>query len=148
MSKINWKKVIGWVVAALVVIGVVGTNMYNQQQNSTGKKNVYALLPLSGPLAQYGKDLQQEIKFLVQDKKYTFNTVFLDSAGEGQKAILAFQQATLNEENPIVITTFSTVGSAIAPAVAERNGFMFAQAYWSEIAAPYWSVTVWLPQAS
>ena len=31
-AKLNWKKVIGWGVVALVVIGVVGTNMYNQQK--------------------------------------------------------------------------------------------------------------------
>ena len=48
MSKINWKKVIGWGVAALVVIGVVGTNMHNQQ---TDNKNKILLLKhlMKGP---------------------------------------------------------------------------------------------------
>ena len=40
MSKINWRKVIGWGVAALVVIGVVGTNMYNQQEQANLPKNI------------------------------------------------------------------------------------------------------------
>ena len=60
MSKLNWKKVIGWAVAAAVVVGVVGFNMHQQQalQNSD-KKIVYAILPLSGQIAQYGKDMQK-----------------------------------------------------------------------------------------
>ena len=48
MSKINWKKVIGWAVAVLALIGIVGTNMYRQhQQTNADKRNVYAVLPLT-----------------------------------------------------------------------------------------------------
>ena len=38
--KFNWKKVIGWGVATLVVIAVVGTNIYNQQQKDKRSKNL------------------------------------------------------------------------------------------------------------
>ena len=110
-----------------VVLFAIGYNAYQSEKQATGyKKNVYALVPLSGPVAWYGKDIQREIQLMEKEKNYSFHTIFLDSAAEGQKAVLALQQATLNEKKPIVITTFSAVSSAIAPTIAQRNGFMFA----------------------
>ena len=34
MSKLNWKKVIGWGVATLVVVGVVGFNAWQNEKGS------------------------------------------------------------------------------------------------------------------
>ena len=54
------KKILGWAVAILVVVGVVGTNMYQQQQSSnTDKRKVYAALPLTGVLAVAGQDYKK-----------------------------------------------------------------------------------------
>ncbi len=126
MSKLNWKKVIGWGVAALVVIGVVGTNMYNQQQNSTGKRNVYAVLPLTGGLASIGEEYKKVIDNEVKGTEYPFNIVYVDSESNPMKGLTALQAATISEENPIVFSFMSSVGSAIAPHIDQKKGFMFA----------------------
>ena len=55
--KINWKKVIGWGVAALVVIGVVGNNIYQHREQKGDKPviKIGAILPLTGVVAQGGQ---------------------------------------------------------------------------------------------
>ncbi|MBE6446547.1 MAG: amino acid ABC transporter substrate-binding protein [Alphaproteobacteria bacterium] len=126
MSKLNWKKVIGWAVAALVVIGVVGTNMYNQQQNSDNSKRiVYAVLPLSGQFASYGKDVQKTMDVYMAQKDFAFQIKYIDSEGNPSKAITALQQATLNDNNPLVISAFSYISTPLAPVVHNKNGFLF-----------------------
>ena len=126
-KKINWKRIIGWAIAAFVVGFIVYSNMKEQKAlQETGKKNIYALLALSGPGAQYGKDMRREIDALMKEKNYPFNVIYLDSAGEGMKAVSAFQQATLNDDHPVIITSFSSVSSALAPLVERKKGFMFA----------------------
>ena len=120
------KKILIGLFVALCLFAI-GYNAYqSEKQATTGKKKVYAILPLSGPVAWYGKDIQREIQVLEKEKNYSFQTIFLDSAAEGQKAALALQQATISEKEPIVISTFSSISSAIAPTVERKNGFMFA----------------------
>ena len=67
MKKLNWKSIVGWGIAALVAGFIVYTNMQEQKalQNS-GKKNVYAVLPLSGGWAFGGKE---EKKSNVKDSR-------------------------------------------------------------------------------
>ena len=126
MSKINWKKVIGWGVAALVVIGVVGTNMYRQLQSNSIKRNVYAVLPLSGQFASYGKDVQKTMDMYLSEKEMPFQIKYIDSEANPTKAVTALQQATLNDPEPIVISAFAFISSALAPIVEQKNGFLFA----------------------
>ncbi|MFQ6704158.1 MAG: ABC transporter substrate-binding protein, partial [Alphaproteobacteria bacterium] len=126
MSKLNWKKVIGWAVAALIVIGVVGTNMYNQQkQANSSKKNVYAVLPLTGAFAEFGKNIQKDIEVFMRDNNYSFNIKYIDSEAKPDKAITAIQQATLYDDNPVVLSAFSTVAVALAPFIEQKKGFLF-----------------------
>ena len=126
MGKINWKKVIGWCVVALVVIGVVGINMYNQQNNSTGKRNVYAVLPLTGGLASVGDEYKKVIDNEIKNTEYPFHIVYVDSESNPMKGLTALQATTISEEHPIVFSFMSSVGSAIAPYVDQKKGFMFA----------------------
>ena len=123
--KFNWKKVIGWGMAALVVIGVVAFNM-NQQQNNTDKKTVYAILPLTGEFAQYGKDMQYTMETYMRQKNLPFSLKYIDSEGNPMKAVTAFQQASLNDPSPVVISVFTHIAAALAPVVEQKNGFLFA----------------------
>ena len=54
----NWKKIIGWVLAVAVVVEVVAFNMHQQQSNTTGKRKVYAIVQLTGPIAEAGKHVK------------------------------------------------------------------------------------------
>ena len=91
MSKINWRKVIGWGVAALVIIGVVGTNMYNQQKKPSGnKKVVYAMLPLTGAVAEVGKEAQRYTQIWEKlNPNAPFKIEFVDSESKPDRAVSA-----------------------------------------------------------
>ena len=124
MSKLNWKKVIGWGVAALVVIGVVGTNMYNQQKNSIGKKNVYAVLPLTGPLSVWGKQAKETIDYYLKTHPDTsIQLIYVDSESNPSKALTSLQSKILNDKNPIVISAISSVSAALLPFLDKNGGF-------------------------
>ena len=128
MSKMNWKKVIGWGVAALVVIGVVGTNMYSQQkQANSGKKNVYVVLPLTGAVAQLGQKTKQVMElWLTEHPNNKFNIIYVDSETSPSKAVSALNQKILSEDKPLVISALTGVSTAINPIVAQKNGFIYA----------------------
>ena len=52
MKKINWKSIVGWGIAALVAIGIIGINIHSTQKAHEGKFVVAVNVPLSGPFAQ------------------------------------------------------------------------------------------------
>ena len=80
MAKLNWKSIIGWLIAAIVVACIIGTNMYQQrQEKADGKRTVYAVLPLSGQFASYGKDVQKTMNMYVAENKPSFKIKYIDS---------------------------------------------------------------------
>ena len=122
----NWKKVVGWILAAAVVVGVVVFNMRQQQKDTADKKNVYAVLPLSGPVANVGKDLKSAMDLWLKiTPEVPFDLIYVDSESQPLKAVTAIQQATLNEKEPIVITALSPISAAVIPVVAKQQGFSF-----------------------
>ena len=124
MSKLNWKKVIGWAVAALVVIGVVGTNMYNQQHSNNSKRNVYAVLPLTGGLSYVGQEAQKAIQAHMSEKETSFNVVFIDSQSQTSTALTSLLSKTINEKNPLVMSILTSATSAILSGVPKES-FVF-----------------------
>ena len=76
MKKLNWKSIVGWGIAALVAGFIVYTNMQEQKalQNS-GKKNVYAVLPLSGNTAIFGKTVKEAVDLWQETHPQNFLTL-------------------------------------------------------------------------
>ena len=120
------KKVIIALCVALVVFAV-GYNAYQSEKRATtGKRKVYAVLPLSGQFAEYGKDVQKVIDLKMRESNHLFEIIYVDSEAAPAKAISAFTQASINDPHPIVISAFAFISSVLAPIVEKRNGFMFA----------------------
>ena len=118
------KKVIIALCVALVMFAV-GYNAYQSEKRATtGKQNVYALLPLSGAWAFSGKE-EQKAMLKAYDPQ-VFNLIFVDSQSAPDKAITALQQQFLNEPNPIVISSATNIASAVIPFVEAKNGFTIA----------------------
>ena len=123
------KKILGWALAILVVVGVVGYNMYQQQQNSnTGKKKVYAALPLTGVLAVAGQDYKKAM-----DAAYSkidnpkIELVYVDTEFKGDKSVSAIQQATFNDDNPLILSFASLTSNVLIPYMANQHkGFVMA----------------------
>ena len=126
-AKINWKKVIGWGVAALVVIGVVGYNTYHEKMKAeAGKQNVYAVLPLSGVGASVGADIKKVIDlFIAQNKNVPFDVTYIDSELNPMKTTSALQQALLYDEHPIAITVTTAISNVTVPILTRKNGMTF-----------------------
>lgn len=73
MKKTNWKKVIGWGVAALVIIGVVWHNAQTTNKNDEDKLVVAMNVPLTGGGASYKKGVPNAFKMGVRDELKRLN---------------------------------------------------------------------------
>ena len=127
MKKLNWKSIVGWGIAALVAGFIVYSNMQEQKalQNS-GKKNVYAVLPLTGLSGHIGTEQKAAIElWKKKNPNAPFNIHIIDSETTPMKAITALRQALLDEENPVVITSNSGISYNSLPIIEEKNGFEF-----------------------
>ena len=113
-------------ICAVMVIGAIITMNILQEQQTSGKRNVYALLPLTGPMAQTGKDAKAVMDHYYKNGNYDFNLVYIDSETNPTKAITALQQKAINDDSPIVVAALSGVVSAVAPYVQQKNGFLYA----------------------
>ena len=127
MKKIKWKNIIGWTVAVLVAGFIVYSNMQEQKAlQESGKRNIYALLPLTGGLAAIGQEYKTIIDSEMKDNDQPYNIIYVDSESNPMKGLTALQAATVSEDKPIVFSFMSSVGSAVAPYIDKQNGFMFA----------------------
>ena len=120
MSKINWKKVIGWGVAALVVIGVVGFNAWQNEKGSENTYTIHTLMPLSGPFSVYATDYKKGLALAQQeiDKRYGKGKVKIeleDSQGNPQTAVNIYQQKIAGHKNKGMILVYSSTAKAIEP---------------------------------
>ena len=127
MKKLNWKSILGWGIAALVAGFIVYTNMQGQKAlQESGKRNVYAVLPLSGVLTEIGKsmkDIMTEWQKVHPDA--LFNIQYIDSQSRPDAALSALNQATMYDEHPVVLTALSTIGNVLSPIIKQKNGFGF-----------------------
>ncbi|MBP5344002.1 MAG: ABC transporter substrate-binding protein [Alphaproteobacteria bacterium] len=125
MKKINWKSIVGWGIAALVAGFIVYTNMQEQKAlQETGKKNVYAVLPLTGGLSYVGQEAQKAIQAHMASKDKSFNVIFIDSQSQTSTALTSLLSKTLNEKEPIVLSILTSATSAILSG-APKNSFIF-----------------------
>ena len=124
MSKINWKKVIGWGVAALVVIGVVGFNAY-KEQNLTNKKRIYAILPITGSLSFQGKEEKKTMEVWMQNHPDApFELEILDNESNPTKSLTLAQRVAINDTQPLFICPTGAMCHPIVPQLKSMNGFM------------------------
>lgn len=129
MGKLNWKKVIGWAVAALVIIGVVGTNMYQkcEQKGDRPIVKIGALYPMSGAAAVYGEVAQKAADIFIEDfnkahpnRKYDYKVIFEDVEMSTSKALSATQKLIALDKVDGVVSLFSSMAIAILP-IAQRE---------------------------
>ncbi|MGN0919912.1 MAG: ABC transporter substrate-binding protein [Alphaproteobacteria bacterium] len=129
MKKINWKSIVGWGVAALVVTGIIGTNMYQEHLKSlTDKRRVYAALPLTGVLAGAGQDYKKAMDAaLSKIKNPQIELVYVDTEFKGDKSVSAVQQATFSDDNPLILSFATLTSNVLIPYMAnQHHGFVMA----------------------
>ena len=117
------KLLIGLIVA--VCVFAIGYNAWkSEHQNTNGKRRVYAILPLTGVIAKEGQDIKATMDIWMKLHPETkIDLVYVDSESQPMKAVTAFQQATLGDTNPLVISSVTPVTAALVPVVAKSKGF-------------------------
>lgn len=128
MKKINWKKVIGWGIAAVFVGCVL---YFNKPQEKKDSELVVAVnLPLSGPIATfigpYAKGLEMGVKDELKAQNLPKNSVrFLMGDNQGQSMIAAtlFRQQELNDYDVYIAGT-SEMASAVVNSVNPNKTFI------------------------
>ena len=129
MKKLNWKSIVGWGIAALVVAGIIGGNMYQEHLKSlTDKKRVYAALPLTGVLAVAGQDYKKAMDAaLSKIENPQIELVYIDTEFKGDKSISGVQQATFNDDNPLILSFATLTSNVLIPYMANQHrGFIMA----------------------
>ena len=118
------KKLIIALCVALVVFAV-GYNAYqSEKQAHADKRNVYAVLPLTGPLSVWGKQAKETMDYYLKKNPDTpMHLVYVDSESNPMKAVTGLQSKILNDKNPIVISAISSVSAALLPFLSQHNGF-------------------------
>lgn len=128
MKKSNWKKVIGWGIAAVFVGCVL---YFNRPQEKKDSELVVAVnLPLSGPIAvftgPYAKGLELGIKDELKAQNLSENSVrFLMGDNQGQSMIAAtlFRQQELNDYDVYIAGT-SEMASAVVDNIKQKAAFI------------------------
>ena len=108
MQKINWKKIIAWGVAAVVVVAIVWNNAREIAKPNTHK--IMAFVPLTGKMATAGLSEGRGVEVAVDDwnKKgglfgEKLEVVWEDTRADTTEALTIYQRNNLSENKPLGI---------------------------------------------
>ncbi len=126
MKNLNWKNILGWVVAIAVIFGIIGYNAYQEHLKSlTDKKRVYAILPITGGLAFQGKEEKKTMEVWMQNHPNApFELEILDNESNPTKSLTLAQRVAMNDKSPLFICPIGAMCHPIVPQLKEMNGFM------------------------
>ncbi|MBP5344568.1 MAG: amino acid ABC transporter substrate-binding protein [Alphaproteobacteria bacterium] len=110
MKNLNWKSIVGWGIAAVVVVGIIGGNIL-QNNKSNGNYRVIGFFPLTGKVSSPGMEMSKGMELAVEKwnskggllgKKIDFKTE--DTEADPTKAITIYQRTVAGTDNkPIAI---------------------------------------------
>ena len=104
----NWKKVIGWCVAAVALCFVVCINIQNQKATQNDK-TVLVILPMTGNAAVWGEHFSKGVDyFRAKNPNANINVKILDSQSNPMQTVSALQQQIAQGKPFAVITTISS----------------------------------------
>jgi len=131
-KKINWKSIIGWGIAVLVIVGVIGTNMY-QHREVKGDKPVVkigAVLPLSGTMAFYGNTFKNmyllRMKEIPANSKYDYKLIIEDDEMQTAKSMTAAQKLFNLDDIDLLLGGCSGAEPSVADIARDRKKVMFS----------------------
>ena len=118
------KKII--ITLSIVTVIAIGF-LFKNREGGGNKKNVYAVLPLTGPFAEAGRIMRTGMEmYLSENADAMFSLKVIDSGVSAANAVSALMQQIATEPHPIVVSGVTSISAAIIPAVAQRGGFTVA----------------------
>ena len=141
----NWKKVVGWSVAALILAGIIGTNIYQQRDQKTDKPivKIGVTLPLTGPMAKFGQEdkngIELRLSQIPQNSKYQYKVIYEDDQLQASKEFSNAQKLINFDKVDVIISTFAGSGPAIADLAKANKVIHFDNTWTDKIAkgSPY-----------
>ena len=123
MSKLNWKKVIGWGVAALVVIGVVGYNTWKTKQTQAiqQKPNVLVMAHITGAGAASDALKKALDGFRKQNPDLSFNWITVDTQAMPSVAVSALHQKLALQNVDLIVAFIDAIIDPMLP-IADEKG--------------------------
>ena len=116
------------IIALCVVICVfaIGWNSYqSERQNVSGKKKVYAILPLTGGLSFQGKEEKKTIEAWMQNHPNApFDLEILDNESNATKSLTLAQRVAMSDKQPLFIVPTVAMAHPILPQLKAMNGFL------------------------
>lgn len=141
--KINWKKVIGWGVAALVVIGVVGFNAWQNNKIKEQKFVIGMNLPMTGALALFTKPYVQGFQMGIKDELEKQNipldsveVLMGDNKGTSSESVSLFHEQNLKGID-VYISGFAYATRAVENLVATHQIPHFIIAFQEDLVKNY-----------
>ena len=112
----NWKKVIGWGIAALVMGFVICMNILNHQNRLNGRHVILALEAKTGPAGSMAKYSHQGYHMAIEDIKKQYGDIIelleVDTGGSSQRAITEFHK--LKGDNMSLLVELSSPTKAVS----------------------------------
>lgn len=116
------KKALFWIIGIVAVVGLVIFNQAQQTPDS-GKRKVYAVLPLTGQFGVIGEDIKKTMElYLEQHPDASFQLQFVDSKSSPMEAITAIRKELMQADKPIVISAIASISNAVTPVVSDAGG--------------------------
>ncbi|MBP5534601.1 MAG: amino acid ABC transporter substrate-binding protein [Alphaproteobacteria bacterium] len=116
------------VLFVIICVVAVGYNAYqSKQQVNEGKRKVYVVVQLTGPIAEAGKHVKAAMdSWMEMHPDASFDLVYVDNESRPDKAVTGIQQKTINDDHPITITIGSIFANVVFPVMKNREGFNFS----------------------
>ncbi|MBP5343456.1 MAG: ABC transporter substrate-binding protein [Alphaproteobacteria bacterium] len=145
MKKLNWKSIVGWGVAALVIVGIIGTNMYQMREQKTDKPivKIGITMPLTGAMGKFGQEIKKGIELrlsqIPENTKYHYEVIYEDDQLQASKEFTNAQKLINFNNVDVVISTFAGSGPAIADLAKDKKVIHFDNTWTDKIAksSPY-----------
>ena len=127
MKKINWKSIIGWGIAAVFVIGIIGGNMYQQSTDNSNK--IIGFLPLTGRMASAGIEEGHGIELAIDKwnnrggllgKK--LDVTLEDTRSDPTTALTIFQRNSVGNYKPLAIYSMISAVALNLKNFTEKDG--------------------------
>lgn len=115
---------IGLVAAAVIVVAVFLAFYALHKEHENNKQVVYAVLPLTGNIAEAGSHYKKTMDLYIEKHPATsIDIAFVDSGFDAAKANSAVMQKTIGAQRPIIITAITAISEALLPTIRNLGGF-------------------------
>ncbi len=111
-----------------IIFGLIYVNQSKVEKKNNGKKTIKIafLYPLTGNAAFVGKSAQKAVDFfwIKNDKdkmKYNYEIIWEDSKAEASQGVSGALRLMTYDKVDLIISTFSSVSSAVSPITAEKK---------------------------